>query len=158
MGLLGISFDAMTATLTAIAVGVGVPYGVHVTNRFEEDLARCDDADEACRTTLRTTGGALVGSALTTFAAFAVLSFSGLALIGRMGLLGAAGITFALLAAVALQPAALLLWARRLVSRRQRPPLRAGNASLPHGEHAWPAPTAAGQHLVADQPNRAPDT
>jgi uncharacterized protein len=95
MGLLGISFDAMTATLTAIAVGVGVPYGVHVTNRFEEDLARCDDADEACRTTLRTTGGALVGSALTTFAAFAVLSFSGLALIGRMGLLGAAGITFA---------------------------------------------------------------
>jgi uncharacterized protein len=157
MGLLGISFDAMTATLTAIAVGVGVPYGVHVTNRFEEDLARCDDADEACRTTLRTTGGALVGSALTTFAAFAVLSFSGLALIGRMGLLGAAGITFALLAAVVLQPAALLLWARRLVGRR-RPPRGARDASLPHAEHALPAPTPAGQHLVADQPNRAPDT
>ena len=158
MGLLDISFDAMTATLTAIAVGIGVPYGVHVTNRFEEDLTRCDDPDEACRTTLRTTGGALVGSALTTFAAFAVLSFSGLALIGRMGLLGAAGITFALLAAVVLQPAALLLWARRLTGRSNAPSLGAGSASLPHAEHTRPAPTPAGQHPVADQPSRAPAT
>ena len=121
MGLLDLSFDAMTATLTAIAVGIGVPYGVHVTNRFEEDLARCVDADAACRATLHTTGGALAGSALTTFAAFAVLSFSGLALIGRMGLLGAAGITFALVAAVVVQPAALVLWARATASGR-RPP------------------------------------
>jgi uncharacterized protein len=130
MGLLDLSFDAMTATLTAIAVGIGVPYGVHVTNRFEEDLARCGDADEACRVTLSTTGGALVGSALTTFAAFAVLSFSGLALIGRMGLLGAAGITYALAAAVAVQPAALVLWARRVV-RRARTSTDGGGTAAP---------------------------
>jgi uncharacterized protein len=144
MGLLDISFDAMTATLTAIAVGIGVPYGVHVTNRFEEDLTRCEDADEACRTTLRTTGGALVGSALTTFAAFAVLSFSGLALIGRMGLLGAAGITFALLAAVVLQPAALVLWARRRARRDHRPSDAADMASPPPAEPAGPSPLPTG--------------
>ena len=119
MGLLDISFDAMTATLTAIAVGIGVPYGVHVSNRFSEDLGRLDDVGDACRVTLRTTGGALAGSALTTFGAFVVLSFSGLALIGQMGLLGAAGIAFALLAAVLIQPAALVLWAR---AHRRDPP------------------------------------
>ncbi|MFU8841191.1 MAG: efflux RND transporter permease subunit [Nitriliruptoraceae bacterium] len=113
MALLDVSFDALTATLTAIAVGIGVPYGVHVTNRFEEDLRGATDIEAALHRTLATTGGALLGSALTTFAAFVVLSFSGLALISRMGALGAAGITYALLAAVVIQPAALVLWARR---------------------------------------------
>jgi uncharacterized protein len=150
MGVLDLSFDAMTATLTAIAVGIGVPYGVHVTNRFEEDLARCGDADEACGATLATTGGALVGSALTTFAAFAVLSFSGLALIGRMGLLGAAGITYALLAAVAIQPAALVLWARRAVRRDARSADGDGHAHQ-EGETSGP-PGAMSAGTLAARP------
>jgi uncharacterized protein len=113
MCLFGISFDAMTATLTAIAVGIGVPYGVHVTNRYVEELRGTDDPTSAGATTLATTGGALAGSALTTFGAFVVLSFSGLALISQLGLLGAAGILFALFGAVLVQPGVLILWARR---------------------------------------------
>jgi uncharacterized protein len=130
MALFDVSFDALTATLTAIAVGIGVPYGVHVTNRFQEDLRNATDIETALHRTLATTGGALLGSALTTFAAFVVLSFSGLALISRMGALGAAGITYALLAAVIIQPAALVLWARR----RHPGPQREAAGSLP----AWP--------------------
>lgn len=160
MGLLDISFDAMTATLTAIAVGIGVPYGVHVTNRFEEDLTRSDDADDACRTTLRTTGGALVGSALTTFAAFAVLSFSGLALISRMGLLGATGITFALLAAIVIQPAALVLWARRHARRDNRQSDTADMVTPPPAEQVGLSslPTGNGQRgpTQAEEPGREP--
>jgi predicted RND superfamily exporter protein len=120
MGLFDISFDAMTATLTAISVGIGVPYGVHVTNRFTEEQRREDDPVIAGATTLATTGGALAGSALTTFGAFVVLSFSGLALISRLGALGAAGILFALLGAALVQPGALVLWARAHDRRRTR--------------------------------------
>jgi uncharacterized protein len=112
MRLLGISFNVLTATLTAIAVGIGVPYGVHVVNRFVEDLAD-HDADQAIARTLRSTGGALTGSALTTLGAFVVLAFSGLPPIRSLGLLGGAGIAFALLAAVLVEPGALTLWARR---------------------------------------------
>jgi predicted RND superfamily exporter protein len=112
MRLLGISFNVLTATLTAIAVGIGVPYGVHVVNRFVEDLAD-RDADRAITRTLRSTGGALTGSALTTLGAFVVLAFSGLPPIRSLGLLGGAGIAFALLAAVLVEPGALALWARR---------------------------------------------
>jgi len=119
MGLFDISFDAMTATLTAIAVGIGVPYGVHVTNRFTEELRNEDDPLVAGATTLATTGGALTGSALTTFGAFVVLSFSGLALISQLGVLGASGILFALLGAAFVQPGALVLWARAHDRRRQ---------------------------------------
>lgn len=112
MWLLGISFNVLTATLTAIAVGIGVPYGVHLVNRFVEDLGE-HDPDTAISRTLASTGGALVGSALTTLAAFAVLAFSGLPPIRSLGLLGGAGIAFALLAAVLVEPGALLAWARR---------------------------------------------
>lgn len=111
MWLLGISFNVLTATLTAIAVGIGVPYGVHVVNRFAEDFEDAPVAD-AVAGTLRATGAALTGSALTTLGAFAVLSFSGLPPIRSLGLLGGTGIAFALLAAVLVEPGALVLWAR----------------------------------------------
>jgi predicted RND superfamily exporter protein len=63
--------------------------------------------------TLHATGAALTGSALTTLGAFVVLSFSGLPPMRSLGLLGGTGIAFALLAAVLVQPGALVLWARR---------------------------------------------
>ena len=112
MWVLDISFNVLTATLTAIAVGIGVPYGVHVVNRFAEDLDQAPVADAATRT-LRATGAALTGSALTTLGAFVVLSFSGLPPMRSLGLLGGTGIAFAVLAAVLVQPGALVLWARR---------------------------------------------
>ncbi|MEX0869744.1 MAG: MMPL family transporter, partial [Nitriliruptoraceae bacterium] len=116
MWALGIAFNVLTATLTAIAVGIGVPYGVHVVNRFAEAREHAD-ADTAIATTLRSTGAALAGSALTTLGAFVVLTFSGLPPIRSLGLLGGAGIVFALLAAVLVQPGALVAWARRAASR-----------------------------------------
>ena len=96
----------------AIAIGIGVPYGVHVVNRFVEDLSRSTVADAVDRT-LKATGVALAGSALTTLGAFVVLSFSGLPPMRTLGLLGGVGIAFALLAGVLVEPGALVLWARR---------------------------------------------
>lgn len=150
MAALDVSFDALTATLTAIAVGIGVPYGVHVTNRFQEDVAGSRDTATAIRSTMATTGGALLGSALTTFVAFAVLSFSGLALIGRLGALGAAGITYALLAAVIVQPAALVVWDRR--RRRRIQPDDAG----PNNTEA-PPPMQERDRAVTVRPAGSPE-
>jgi predicted RND superfamily exporter protein len=116
MWLLGMGFNVLTATMTAIAIGIGVPYGVHVVNRFTEDLEGANPG-EAVISTLRSTGGALLGSALTTLGAMVVLSFSGLAPIRALGLLGGAGIAFALLAALLVTPGVLVLWARRRARR-----------------------------------------
>ena len=112
MWLLDIRFNVLTATLTAIAVGIGVPYGVHVVNRFVEDLEDARAEDAAART-LHATGAAMTGSALTTLGAFVVLAFSGLPPMRSLGLLGGAGIAFGLLAALMVEPGALVLWARR---------------------------------------------
>lgn len=113
MWLLGISFNVITALLTAIAIGIGVPYGIHIINRFLELLDASDGGDdEVIARTLRGMGGAMAGSALTTLGAFVVLAFSSLTPIRSLGLLGGVAISFALLAAFLVQPGALALWAR----------------------------------------------
>jgi uncharacterized protein len=128
MWLLGISFNVLTATLTAIAIGIGVPYGVHLVNRFAEHLE--DAPAEAVARTLRSTGGALSGSAATTFGAFVVLMFSGLPPIRSLGLLGGAGIAWALLAALLVEPGALVLWARWHDRRSSRSRDRTGRHAI----------------------------
>jgi uncharacterized protein len=113
MWLLGISFNPVTSTITAISLGIGVPYGIHVVNRFTEEFALDGDPVRACVTTIERTGMALTGSALTTLGAFVVLSSSGLMPVRQLGLLGALSIVFALVGAMLIEPGALLLWARR---------------------------------------------
>ena len=54
----------------ALAIGIGVPYSIHVTHRYLEDRLRFDDPEEAMRSTTGHTGGALAGSAFTTLAGF----------------------------------------------------------------------------------------
>lgn len=111
MRLLGISFNAVTATMTAIAVGIGVDYGVHVVHRFVEERSAAAPMVAATRT-LHATGTALTGSAVTTLGAFVVLSFSGLLPIRSLGLLGGVAIAVALLTGVLAAPGTLVLWAR----------------------------------------------
>jgi hypothetical protein len=74
MRVLGLAFNALTATVASIAVGIGVPYGIHLINRFRESRLRGMHADDAIRDSLRNTGAALIGSAVTTGLAFAVLA------------------------------------------------------------------------------------
>jgi predicted RND superfamily exporter protein len=113
MRVLGLAFNALTATVASIAVGIGVPYGIHLINRFRESRLRGMHADDAIRDSLRNTGAALIGSAVTTGLAFAVLLLSGSTPIRQFGTVSTLMIGFALLACLLVQPALLVLWARR---------------------------------------------
>jgi uncharacterized protein len=113
MWVLGLSFNVMTAMVASLAIGIGVPYGIHITNRFTEDLGRSPSVDEAIRHTVVHTGGALVGSATTTAAGFGVLAFASLAPMRQFGIITALTIVYSLIAAVLIEPACLKLWAQR---------------------------------------------
>ncbi|MEX0952644.1 MAG: MMPL family transporter [Nitriliruptoraceae bacterium] len=113
MRLAGIAFNALTATVASISVGIGVPYGIHLINRFRESRARGLGADLAIEDTMRNTGPALVGSAVTTGLAFVVLTLSESTPIVQFGQVSFLMIGYALLACVFVQPALLVLWARR---------------------------------------------
>ncbi|MCE7884309.1 MAG: hypothetical protein DYH08_10690 [Actinobacteria bacterium ATB1] len=113
MVLLDLSFNVLTAMITALSIGIGVPYSIHVINRFLEDLERHPDVREALHSTMGHTGGALLGSALTTIVGFGVLIFSSLAPMRQFGGLTALTILYALIASVAVLPPFLVLWGRR---------------------------------------------
>lgn len=118
MYLLGLSFNVLTSTIAALGIGIGVPYGIHITHRFVEDR-RTGSTDDAMRATMMHTGGALAGTAATTAVGFGVLVLSELAPIRQFGGVTALTIIFALAGSVLVQPSLLALWDRR--DRRRNP-------------------------------------
>jgi uncharacterized protein len=117
MWALGMSFNVMTAMVASLAIGIGVPFGIHISNRFTEELERTSSVDEAVRHTVTHTGGALLGSAATTAAGFGVLAFAALVPMQQFGIITALTITYSLIASVLIEPACLKLWADRRTRR-----------------------------------------
>lgn len=112
MALRGIPFGPVTATISALAVGIGVPFTIHITHRFLEDRVRMDSTEEAIRSTTRHTGGALAGSAFTTMAGFGSLVTSNLVPFQQFGEVTFWAILFALLGSLLLLPSMLVIWDR----------------------------------------------
>jgi len=108
----GIPFGPVTATLSALAIGIGVPFTIHIARRFEEDRKRFDDLDLALRSTARHTGGALAGSAFTTMAGFGILITSSLIPFRQLGQVTVYAIGLSLVAAIFVLPSMLALWER----------------------------------------------
>ncbi|WP_420625349.1 efflux RND transporter permease subunit [Candidatus Poriferisodalis sp.] len=111
MTLLGIPYNAITALITALSIGIGVDYTIHIIHRYEGEFERSHDPVQAARRTLRTTGSALLGSALTTALAFGVLMFSSLSPFQQFGMVTAITIAYALIAAIVVVPPSMILWA-----------------------------------------------
>ena len=111
MTLLGIPYNVVTALITALSIGIGVDYTIHIIHRFTEEIDRGKSLIDATTTTLATTGSALIGSALTTALAFAVLLFSPLVPFQQFGLVTGITIVYALVASIAIVPPLLIVWA-----------------------------------------------
>ncbi len=112
MYLAGIPFGPVTATLASLAIGIGVPYTIHIARRFEEDRQRFATIEEAIRETTTHTGGALAGSAFTTAAGFGILVTSTLTPFRQLGQVTSLAITLSLLGAILVLPSLLVLWER----------------------------------------------
>ena len=112
MVLLGYSYNVITALITALSIGIGVDYTIHITHRFLEEREHgAGSIAEAINSTMHTTGGALIGSALTTALGFAVLVFSPIPPMGQFGLLTAITVAYSLIAAIVVLPPMLVIWA-----------------------------------------------
>jgi predicted RND superfamily exporter protein len=112
MPVLGIPFNALTATILPIGLGVGVAYSVHITHRFIDEYNATDDAYRSLMTTLRGTGGALTGSVLTTIGGAGSLMLAITPLLGQFGVLMTISVVYSYLMALVVLPPTLILWAR----------------------------------------------
>jgi predicted RND superfamily exporter protein len=105
-------FNALTATLLAVTIGMGVDYSVHLVHRFIEEYERTNSVYDALYPTMRGTGGALTGSMLTTAFGVGILGIAITPILQTFGILTALSIIYAYLTSMVVLPAALIIWHR----------------------------------------------
>ena len=110
MALLGIPYTIITSITTALSIGIGVDYTIHVIHRYREEFAKRRNPEAAAVRTLATTGSALLGSALTTALGLAVLTLSPLQSFQHFGITAAITIAYALIVSILVVPPAMTVW------------------------------------------------
>jgi predicted RND superfamily exporter protein len=112
MAVIGLKWNVLTVMVTALTLGIGIDYSIHMWRRFEVELKRRNNHWDALRASISTTGVALIMSALTTSLGFMVLLFSPMPIIQDFGLITAITVVFSLLLALVLLPVLMELSAR----------------------------------------------
>ncbi|MFC4408349.1 efflux RND transporter permease subunit [Haloarchaeobius iranensis] len=112
MWLLSVPLTMFTALMISLAIGLGVDYSIHVTERFAQEFGAVADPFQALETTVVGTGGALLGSTGTTVGAFATLSLATFPGLRQMGLMVGLALLLSFVASVFVLPSLLVLWAR----------------------------------------------
>ena len=110
MALLDIPYTIITSIITALSIGIGVDYTIHLIHRYREEFARLRDPETAAVQTLVTTGSALLGSALTTALGIGVLAASPLAASQQFAITAAITIAYSLVFSVLVVPPAMTVW------------------------------------------------
>ncbi|MFL2962013.1 MAG: RND family transporter [Candidatus Poseidoniaceae archaeon] len=117
MVILSLKWNVLTVMVTALSLGIGIDYAIHMWRRFEAERERSDDVWDALEETISTTGVALVLSAGTTALGFLVLLFSPMPVVQQFGLVTALTVTFSLILSIIVLPVLLMMAENSLGSR-----------------------------------------
>lgn len=109
MAVAGYTVNVVTATIAAIAVGVGIDFSTHFTARYREELETAAGPLNAVRRAGAGTGGALVLSALTSILGFAVMALAPNPIFATFGLLTSVMIGLALVVSLVVLPSMLVI-------------------------------------------------
>jgi predicted RND superfamily exporter protein len=107
MYFLGISINVFTVSITALTIGLGIDYAIHIIERFREEVKRLTPP-QAIQRTIRSTGAALFISALSTVCGFIVLITSDIPPIQHFGIITAMTIVYSSILALVVIPILLL--------------------------------------------------
>ena len=111
MYLLEIPLTLLTALLLSLVIGLGIDYNIHVSDRFAQELERGQGVTGALHTAVTGTGGALLGSTLTSVGAFSALLLHPHPQIQSFGTLVVLALSLSFVVAVFVLPSLLLTWA-----------------------------------------------
>ena len=110
MALVGIPYTLITSIITALSIGIGVDYTIHMIHRYREEYSHVRDPERAAVRTLATTGSALLGSAMTTALGLGVLVASPLLASQQFGITAAITIAYSLIVSILVVPPAMTVW------------------------------------------------
>jgi len=112
MVAIGYALNVFTILIGALTVGLGVTYAIHISHRFIEEMEHHHSLEKAVNNTVKNTGSALFGAAMTTVLGFGVLFFAILPPMKQFGTMTALTIFYSFLSSVWVLPSILVLWAR----------------------------------------------
>ena len=107
MWKVGITLNVLTVMVTALTVGLGIDYAIHIVERYREEREHKSER-QAIESTIKLTGSAILISGLTTVCGFAVLFLSPMPLVRNFGIITAATIIYSVLIAIFVLPS--LIW------------------------------------------------
>lgn len=110
--LTGIPLNPITATMTAMMIGVGVDFSIHVMSHYRRDRKAGVDATSAAAAAIRSVGKPVLAATITTVFAFSVLGFSSLLPLRDFGRVAAIVVACAFILSLTLLPAVLTLVGR----------------------------------------------
>lgn len=117
MFLFGLHLTVLTIFVSTLTIGIGVDYGIHITNRFMESIHDYGNVDDAMKATIVNTGAALGGAAITTIGGFMILYLAPTDPMRMFGAITALSISFSLIGSIFILPAFLGVYARRKMAK-----------------------------------------
>jgi len=122
LGWTGIRLDMGSASVIAMAAGIGADYAIYFLYRLREERARLHDDGEALRAALHTSGRAVIFVASSIGAGFAVIGFSKFLGMRLFGTLMPAAMLISCLAALSIMPVLVMRFRPRFVFGQEEPP------------------------------------
>ncbi|MBO57414.1 MAG: hypothetical protein CMA77_00225 [Euryarchaeota archaeon] len=103
MALLNLNWNVLTVMVTALTIGLGIDYSIHVWRKFDS-LKEKYEPWEAIKEMHASTGAALVLSASTSICGFLVLRISPMPVVQDFGIVTSVTVFFSLVLALGLMP------------------------------------------------------
>jgi len=112
MWVFEVPLTLITALLLSLVIGLGIDYNIHISDRFAQELERGRTVPGALREATTGTGGALLGSTLTSVGAFSALLLHPHPQIQSFGTLVVLAMVTSFVVAVFVLPSLITVWAR----------------------------------------------
>ncbi len=112
MYVFSIPLTLLTALLMSLVIGLGIDYNIHIGDRFADELAEGNSAVRSLRAAVTGTGGALLGSTLTSAGAFATIALVPHPQLQSFGGIVVIALVMSFVVSVIVLPSLLLLWSR----------------------------------------------
>jgi hydrophobe/amphiphile efflux-3 (HAE3) family protein len=111
MYYIGYTLNVLTITVTSITIGVGVDYGIYITQRFRLVARNTGDPRQALQETIALTGSSVFIAAIGSMVGFAVLLFAPIPPQQQFGLITAITLSYSFLISIFVLPLVLVRWA-----------------------------------------------
>ena len=109
MYLLGIPWNPLTVTISAIILGIGIDYGVHIHERYKEERKQGLEPVEAVKTSLSQKSRPVLASGITTLLGFGVLAISDFPVLANFGYAIILAMSLVIITTFTLLPASILI-------------------------------------------------